>query len=54
MLARVIPEQEAWLHENSETKEAVLAGIEQARTGQFAKAPDIEGDGPWADSMPGD
>ena len=54
-LARVIPEREMWLHQNAKAKKAVLKGIEQARTGQFADhPPDLKKDAALAARMEGD
>lgn len=51
-LARVIPEREAWLHENPKAKAAVLKGITQARGRRFAKnAPNLEADARLADRI---
>lgn len=41
-LARVIPEREAWLYENSEALAAVRRGLKQARGGKFAKSPNFK------------
>ncbi len=38
-LARVIPEREAWLYQNSEAKESVLRGLRQAEARKFSKTP---------------
>lgn len=38
-LARVIPEREAWLYQNSEAKESVLRGLRQAEARRFSKSP---------------
>lgn len=43
-LARVIPEREAWLHENREAGEAVARGLKQGRQRRFAKVSDLDGD----------
>jgi hypothetical protein len=43
-MARVISEHEAWLLNNSEARRSVARGLDQARKGQFASAPDLEGD----------
>ena len=44
MPATVVPAREAWLYENPTALAAVKAGLEQARAGQFAEPPDLEGD----------
>ena len=41
-LARVIPEQEAWLYENKEALERVRAGLAQARARKFARGPSLD------------
>ncbi len=38
-LARVIPEREAWLYQNTEAKESVLKGLRQAKAREFSKSP---------------
>jgi hypothetical protein len=43
-LARVIPEREAWLYENSKAKQMVFTGIEQAKKKKFVSAPDLHAD----------
>jgi hypothetical protein len=40
--AEAVPAREAWLHKNAEAREAVRAGIEEARAGRFAKAPKLK------------
>jgi len=39
--ARVVPEREAWLHENKEAMASVQRGIAQAREGQLSDGPDL-------------
>jgi hypothetical protein len=51
-LARVIPEREAWLYDNSEAKQAVFAGIQQARDKNFTTAPDLDADLKGVDGIP--
>lgn len=44
-LARVIPERELWLHENTQAKARVARGLEEASTRAFAEgaaAPDMD------------
>lgn len=43
-LARVIPEREAWLYENTEALSAVRKGLAQARRGEVTGGPDVEAD----------
>ncbi len=50
-LARVIPEDEAWLHENQEALISVKRGIAEASAGQFAEAPDLDADSELADEL---
>lgn len=51
-LARVIPEREAWLHDNPKAKALLLKGIKQAKAGQFSTSPpDITGDAKFADKL---
>jgi len=42
--AEAVPAREAWLHKNAAAREALRAGIEEARAGRFAKAPDLTAD----------
>ena len=52
ILARVIPEREAWLYENGRAKQQVLTGIEQAKAGRFSDSPpDIDADADFADEV---
>ena len=54
-LARVIPEDELWLHRNAEAMQSVQEGIRQAREGKFAKTPpNLEADAALADSIEDD
>lgn len=39
--AEAIPAREAWLCKNAKARQAVRAGIEEARAGRFAKAPNL-------------
>jgi len=51
-LARVIPEREAWLYQNSEAKESVMRGLRQAKARQFSKSPpDLAADQPLVDEI---
>lgn len=40
-MARVIPEREAWLLENTAARDSVLRGIEQAKRKDFVKGPEL-------------
>lgn len=40
-LARVIPEREAWLYDDSTALSAVRRGLKQARSGQLSDGPDL-------------
>ena len=42
--AEAIPAREAWLYRNAKARDAVRAGIEEARAGRFAEAPDLKAD----------
>ncbi len=42
--AEAVPAHEVWLYKNPEALISVLQGIEEAKAGHFANAPDIEGD----------
>ncbi len=54
-LARVIPEDELWLHQNREAIDSVARGLDQARKRQFARqAPDIDADETLASNIPDD
>lgn len=53
-LARVIPEREAWLHDNAKAKAAVQKGIAQAKAGKLAPAPDMNKARKLADRIPDD
>ena len=44
-IARVIPEREAWLHENKVARGLVSTGLQQAAAGQFSDSPpDLDAD----------
>ena len=43
-LARLIPEQEAWLYENPAALNAVRMGLAQARARELTKGPDLTAD----------
>ena len=42
--AEAVPAREAWLHKNPKALKAVREGLEEARSGQFAEAPDLKAD----------
>ena len=50
-MARVISEHEAWLLNNPEARRSVARGLDQARKGRFAAAPDLEADKALADKL---
>ena len=51
-IARVIPEREAWLHENKVARELVATGLQQAAAGQFSGSPpDLDADAELADAL---
>jgi hypothetical protein len=51
-LARVIPEREMWLWQNSETRETVLSAIDRLKKGEFAQdPPDIDADEDLSDRL---
>lgn len=51
-LARVIPESEAWLHENPEALSSVRRGLEQAKAGRVSTSPpDLASDQAFADEL---
>ena len=51
-IARVIPEREAWLHENEVAKGLVTTGLRQAEAGQFSDSPpDLDADAALADAL---
>ena len=51
-IARVIPEREAWLHENKVAGELVTTGLQQAAAGKFSDSPpDLEADAELADAL---
>jgi hypothetical protein len=41
-LARVIPERESWLYENSTALDAVRRGLKQARSRELSDGPDLK------------
>ena len=43
--AEAVPSREAWLYKNARALEAVRGGLEEARAGRFAEAPDLAGSG---------
>ena len=50
-MARVISERETWLLNNPEARASVARGLDQARKGRFAPAPDLAADAALADPM---
>jgi hypothetical protein len=42
--AVVIPEQEAWLYQNQEARQAVRTGLNQAGKKEFVRGPDLAAD----------
>lgn len=54
-LARLIPERESWLYENDAALASVRRGLNQARSGKFAKkAPDLKTASELAESLQDD
>jgi hypothetical protein len=51
--AVAIPEREAWLYKNPEALAAVRQGLEEARAGKFAAAPDTNADASLAAELAG-
>ena len=50
-IARVIPEREAWLHENKVATGLVATGLQQAAAGKFSDSPpDLDADEELADT----
>ena len=47
--AEAVPTREAWLYNNREAFLAVQQGLQEARAGQFAEPPDLDGDADWLD-----
>jgi len=53
ILARVIPEREAWLYQNPKALSAVRRGLTEAREGKFAgNPPDLKSDSKFTSSIP--
>lgn len=50
-LARVIPEREAWLYENTEALGSVRRGLAQARALKLSDGPDMDEASALADSI---
>jgi len=53
-VGRVIPANEAWLYDNKKAMGSVRRGLEQAASGDFAEAPDLEAARELADQLPDD
>ncbi|MGD2109579.1 MAG: hypothetical protein PVI86_09325 [Phycisphaerae bacterium] len=52
ILARVVPEREAWLFENETAVDRVMEGLRQAAGGEFsATPPNLDADAALADSL---
>lgn len=51
---RLVPDREAWLHENPEAYAMVRRGLDQAERGELVDAPDLAADADFADSIPDD
>ena len=51
--AEAVPAHEIWLYKNPEALAAVLAGIEQAKAGQFVESPDLAADARMIAEMEG-
>ena len=45
----LIPAEEAWLYKNETAKKRLRKGLAEASEGDFAEAPDVEGDLAWID-----
>lgn len=43
--AEAVPAREAWLYNNPEALKTVRQGVEEARAGRFAEAPDLGAEG---------
>jgi hypothetical protein len=52
-MARVISEHEAWLLNNADARRSVARGLDQARHGKFAPAPDLTADEDLASKLAG-
>jgi hypothetical protein len=50
-LARVIPESESWLYDNTDALAAVRAGLVQARAGKVTKGPNLDADAKFVDQL---
>lgn len=50
-MARVIPEDEAWLYANPAALNAVHEGLAQARDGKFAASPNLKADAKLLDEL---
>lgn len=53
-LARVVPEDEAWLYENEEAIGALRRGLKQARDRRFGAGPDLAAASELADQLQDD
>lgn len=49
--AAVVPQREAWLHQNRKALAAVQRGLEQATEGQFSDGPDLKAGRELADAL---
>jgi hypothetical protein len=52
-MARVIPESEAWLYDNTVALDSVRKGLKQARAVEFVEGPDLDADTAFAAELEG-